>query len=167
MNRLATITTALGLAACALGAQAQGLYGELGYTGLAYKAPGLKVNPGMVRGVVGYELTPQLAVEGVVGLQGGSDTASGTTLRLDNMVGVFGKVQAPLTDALKVYGRLGVARTSLKANGVSDSDTGLAYGAGITYDLSKTTYLNADYTQYLDRRDRKLEGFTVGVGYRF
>lgn len=167
MNRLTTITTALGLAACAWGVQAQGVYGELGYTGLDYKAPGLKVNPGMVRGVVGYELNPQLAVEGVVGLQGGSDTASGTTLRLDNMVGVFGKVQAPLTDALKVYGRLGVARTSLKANGVSDSDTGLAYGAGITYDLSKTTYLNADYTQYLDRRDRKLEGFTVGVGYRF
>ncbi len=167
MNRLATITTAMGLAACTWGVQAQGVYGELGYTGLDYKAPGLKVSPGMVRGVVGYELTPQLAVEGVVGLQGGSDTASGTTLRLDNMVGVFGKVQAPLTDALKVYGRLGVARTSLKANGVSDSDTGLAYGAGITYDLSKTTYLNADYTQYLDRRDRKLEGFTVGVGYRF
>jgi len=60
-----------------------------------------------------------------------------------------------------------VARTSLKANGVSDSDTGLAYGAGVTYDLSKTTYLNADYTKYHDRDDQKLEGFTVGVGFRF
>ena len=41
---------------------------------------------------------------------------------------------------------------------MSDSDTGLAYGAGVTYDLSKTTYLNADYTKYYDRDDQKLEG---------
>ena len=167
MTRIAKITTTLGLAALAFGAQAQSLYGEVGYTGLDYKAPGLKVSPDMVRGVVGYEFTPNLAVEGMVGLGAGSDTSSGTTLKLNNTVGVFGKVQAPVTDALKVYGRLGVARTSLKANGVSDSDTGLAYGAGVTYDLSKTTYLNADYTKYYDRDDQKLEGFTVGVGFRF
>lgn len=167
MTRLAKLSTTLGLALLAAGAQAQSVYGEVGYTGLDYKEPGLKVSPAMVRGVVGYEFTPSLAMEGMVGLHGGSDTSSGTTLKLDNMVGVFGKVQAPVTDALKVYGRLGVARTSLKANGVSDSDTGLAYGAGVTYDLSKATYLNADYTKYYDRGDQKLEGLTVGVGYRF
>ena len=37
----------------------------------------------------------------------------------------------------------------------------------MTYDLSKTTYLNADYTKYHDRDDQKLEGVTVGVGFRF
>ena len=167
MTRIAKITTTLGLVVVAVGVQAQSLYGEVGYTGLDYKEPGLKVSPAMVRGVVGYEFTPNLAMEGMVGLHGGSDTASGTTLKLDNMVGVFGKVQTPVTDALKVYGRLGVARTSLRANGVSDSDTGLAYGAGVTYDLSKTTYLNADYTKYHGRDDQKLEGLTVGVGFRF
>ncbi len=167
MTRLAKLSTTLGMALLAAGAQAQSLYGEVGYTGLDYKEPGLKVSPAMVRGVVGYEFTPNLAVEGMVGLNGGSDSSSGTTLKVDNMVGVFGKVQAPVTDALKVYGRLGVARTSLKANGVSHGDTGLTYGAGVTYDLSKTTYLNADYTKYHDRDDQKLEGFTVGVGFRF
>lgn len=167
MTRFQKISTTLGLALLAAGAQAQSLYGELGYTALDYREPGLKVSPGMARGIVGYELSPHLAVEGMVGLGARSDSASGTTLKLDNTVGVFGKVQAPVTDALKVYGRLGMARTSLKANGVSDSDTGLAYGAGVTYDLSKTTYLNADYTKYYDRDDQKLEGVTVGVGFRF
>lgn len=167
MTRIAHITTTLGLALLAAGAQAQSLYGEIGYTGLEHREPGLKVSPGMVRGVVGYDITPNVAVEGVLGLNGGSDTASGTTLKINNMVGVFGKVQAPVTDAFKVYGRLGAVRTSLKANGVSDSDTSLAYGAGVTYDLSKTTYVNADYTVYHDRRDQKLDGFTVGVGFRF
>ena len=167
MTKLTKISTTLGFALLAAGAQAQSMYGEVGYTGLDYKEPGLKVSPAMVRGVMGYEFTPNLAVEGMVGVNGGSDSASGTSFKINNMVGVFGKFQAPITDDLKVYGRLGVARTSLKANGVSDSDTGLAYGAGVTYDLSKTTYLNADYTKYYDRNDQKLEGVTVGVGFRF
>ncbi len=167
MTRIAKLTTTLGLVALAAGAQAQSLYGEVGYTGLDYREPGLKVSPGMVRGVVGYELTPNVSVEGMVGLHGGSDTASGTTLRLNNMVGVFGKVQAPLAEGVNVYGRLGAVRSDLKANGVSDADTGLAYGVGMSYDLSKTTYLNADYTKYYDRHDQKLEGLTVGVGFRF
>lgn len=167
MTRIAKISTTLGLAILAMGAQAQNLYGEVGYTGLDYREPGIKLSPGMVRGVVGYELSPNLSVEGMVGLDGGSDTAAGNTLKLNNMVGVFGKVQAPIADGVKVYGRLGVARSDLKANGVSDSDTGLAYGVGMTYDLTKTTYLNADYTKYYDRNDQKLEGLTVGVGFRF
>lgn len=167
MTRIAKISTTLGLVLLAAGVQAQSMYGEVGYTGLEYKEPGVKVSPGMVRGVVGYDITPNVAVEGMLGLNGGSDTGSGTHLKINNMVGVFGKVQAPVTDALKVYGRLGVARTSLKANGVSDHDTGLAYGAGVTYDLSQTTYLNADYTMYHDRNNQKLDGFTVGVGLRF
>lgn len=168
MTRIARkITTILGLALLAAGAQAQSVYGEVGYTGLEYKEPGLKVSPAMLRGVVGYEINPNVAVEGMLGLNGGSETASGTHLKLNNMIGVFGKVQAPLTDALKIYGRLGLARTDLKFNGVSDSGSSLAYGAGVTYDLSKTTYLNADYTQYHDRNDQKLGGMTVGVGFRF
>jgi len=163
-NTIATLS--LGLLAAA-SAQAQNLYGEIGYTGLDHREPGLKASPGMVRGVMGYELNPNLAVEGMLGLNGGSDTVSGSTLKIDNTVGVFGKVQAPLTDALKVYGRLGVARTSVQLNGATDNETSLAYGAGVTYDLSQTTYLNADYTKYLDRNDRKLEGVTVGLGFRF
>ena len=167
MTRFTKISTVLGFTLLAAGAQAQSMYGEVGYTGLDYKEPGLKVSPAMVRGIVGYEFSPNLAMEGMVGLNGGSDSASGTTLKLNNTVGVFGKMQAPLADGVNVYGRLGVARTSLKANGVSDSDTGLAYGVGMTYDLSKTTYLNADYTKYYDRDDQKLEGVTVGLGFRF
>lgn len=167
MTRIAKLTTTLGLLALAAGAQAQGLYGEVGYTGLDYREPGLKVSPGMVRGVVGYDISPNLAMEGMVGVHGGSDTASGTTLKLGSMVGVFGKLQAPLAEGVNVYGRLGVARSDLKANGASDASTGLAYGVGMTYDLSKTTYLNADYTKYYDRDDQKLEGLTLGVGFRF
>jgi len=113
MTRIAKLTTTLGLAVLAAGAQAQSLYGEVGYTGLDYREPGLKVSPGMVRGVVGYEFSPNLSMEGMVGLHGGADTASGTTLKLGNMVGVFGKVQAPLAEGVNVYGRLGVARSDL------------------------------------------------------
>lgn len=167
MTRIATLTTTLGLALLASGAQAQSLYGEVGYTGLDYSGTGLKVSPAMVRGVVGYEFTPQLALEGMVGLGARSDSSAGSTLKLDNTIGVFGKAQVPLNDAFKVYGRVGVARTALKTNGVSDSSTGLAWGAGASYDLSKTTYLNVDYTRYLDKDSQKLDGITASIGFRF
>lgn len=167
MIRIATLTTSLGLALLAGGAQAQSLYGEVGYTGLDYSGSGLKVSPTMVRGVVGYEFTPQLALEGIVGLGARSDSSAGTTLKLDNTIGVFGKAQIPLNDAFKVYGRVGVARTAVKVGGASDSSTGLAWGAGASYDLSKTTYLNVDYTRYLDKSSQKLDGITAGVGFRF
>ena len=167
MTRIATLTTTLGFALLATAAQAQNMYGEVGYTGLDYKASGLKASPGMVRGLIGYEITPQLAVEGMVGLNAKSDTVSGSTLKLDNTIGVFGKAQLPVSDAFKLYGRVGVARTSLKLGGVSDTSTGLAYGAGATYDLSKTTYLNLDYTRYQDKDSKTLGGITAGVGFRF
>lgn len=167
MKRIATLTTTLGLALLASGAQAQSLYGEVGYTGLDYKQPGLKASPGMVRGLMGYELTPQLAIEGMVGLSANSDTTKGTQVKLDNTVGVFGKAQVPLTDALKVYGRVGVARNSVKLNGNSDSNTGLAYGAGLSYDLSKATYLSVDYMRYQDKNSKTLDGVTAGIGFRF
>lgn len=167
MKRIATLTTTLGLVLLATGAQAQSLYGEVGYTGLDYKQPGLKASPGMVRGLMGYELTPQLAIEGMVGLSAKSDTTKGTQVKLDNTVGVFGKAQVPLTDALKVYGRVGVARNSVKLNGNSDSNTGLAYGAGLSYDLSKATYLNVDYMRYQDKNSKTLDGVTAGIGFRF
>ncbi len=167
MTRLATLTTTLGLALLASGAQAQGLYGEVGYTGLDYKGSGLKASPGMVRGVMGYELTPLIAVEGMAGLGARSGSASGNTIKLDNTIGVFGKAGVPVTEALNLYGRVGVARTAIKTNGASASSTGVAWGAGASYDLSQTTYLNVDYTRYLDKDSRKLGGITAGVGFRF
>lgn len=168
MTRLATLTTTLGLALLATGAHAQSMYGELGYTGLDYKQPGLKASPGMVRGLVGYEFTPQLAVEGMLGLGANADTTDGTRVKLDNTLGVYGKAQLPLTDAFKLYGRVGVARNSVKLGGSADSHTtGLAYGAGMSYDLSKTSYLSVDYMRYQDKDSKTLEGITAGIGVRF
>ena len=162
MTRIATLTTTLGLALLASGAHAQNLYGEVGYTGLDYKGPGLKASPSMVRGVMGYEFAPNLSVEGVLGLNARSDTTAGTTVKLDSTMGVFGKAQVPVTDAFRLYGRVGVARNSLKLNGVSDNRTGVAYGAGMSYDLSNTTYLSVDYTRYLDKSSRTLDGISAG-----
>ncbi|MFA7558404.1 MAG: porin family protein, partial [Hydrogenophaga sp.] len=50
----------------ALGAQAQSLYGEVGYGQLKLQEDrfGSEVDPGMARGIIGYTLSPNLAVEG-------------------------------------------------------------------------------------------------------
>jgi opacity protein-like surface antigen len=169
MAKFLKLSVAVGVVILAAGAQAQSIYGEVGYSGLNYKEPGLKVSPDMMRGIVGYQFTPNVSAEGMLGLGSGTKTDGGTgsSLKVDNMLGAFVKLQAPLTDSLNVYGRLGAVHTSLKVNGASDNGSSFAYGVGATYDLSKAVYVNADYTNYYDRHDQKIDGYTIGIGYRF
>ena len=53
--------------------------------------------------------------------------------------------------------------------GYSVSDTGgdTAYGLGLSYKLSETMSLNADYMRYYNKNSVKGTGFTVGLGMRF
>jgi opacity protein-like surface antigen len=166
-QKLVKITAALGLVLLAAGAQAQNLYGEVGYGALTYKEPGIKLSPDMVRGTLGYQFAPNFSAEGMVGLGAGTDTGAGTSLKVDNMVGAFVKAQYYLTDSFAVHGRLGATRTKLKINGASDTGSSFAYGAGVSYDINKSVYVNADYMNYYDRNNQKIDGYTVGVGYRF
>ena len=71
------ITTAAAFALAALGAHAQStqpstpFYGSIGYEAIGITATGsngtAKADPGVLMGTIGYQLHPNLAVEGVVG----------------------------------------------------------------------------------------------------
>jgi opacity protein-like surface antigen len=169
MIKLIKVSTLAGMALLAMGAQAQSMYGELGFGALTYKEPGLKLKPGMVRGLLGYQISPNVSAEGMLGVGANTDTApgSGATLKVNNMAGVFVKAQANVTNSFAVYGRLGGAYTKLRVSGVSDSGSSVAYGLGVSYDISKSLYLNADYMNYYDRNNQKIDGYTLGVGLRF
>lgn len=123
----------------------------------------------MVRGVVGYQLSPCISAEGMLGPGSGTKTdgATGTSIKSDTLVGAFVKLQAPVTNSFQVYGRLGAVHTGLKTNRASDNGSSFAYGVGLNYDRTKAVYLNADYTNYHDRHDQKIDGYTIDMGYRF
>lgn len=161
----------------ALGAHAQSLYGEIGYGQLKLEENGFgaKVDPSMARGIIGYELNPNLAVEGHLGIGVNDDSTrvGGLSVNgeVDNLVGVFVKPKVKLGDTVELFGRAGAASTkvSASAGGLKESDRGtsLAYGFGASFNLTPQLSLNADYMNYYDRKGVKLDGVTVGVGFRF
>lgn len=170
------------LATAAIGVQAQ-TYGEIGYTSTTFKETvdgfTVKASPSAIRAILGYELNPNLAVEGMVAIgMGGASikvndvSIPGLELKIENAVGVYLKPKMKLNDAVEVFGRLGYAsvKGTLSATGLgsdSGTDNSFSYGAGLSYAIDPKTSLNGDYMQYLSKDGAKVNGFTFGVGYKF
>jgi outer membrane autotransporter protein len=179
------------------GAQAQArtatspLYGEIGYTQLKLTGEGASLKPNVVRGIVGYNVHPNFAIEGMLAFGAGDDsitetqtfgpvTATGTaTVKVDHAYGIYLKPKADL-DAVELFGRLGYTQAKLKGTTVvtvsgapfssdsdSSSDGGFSYGVGANWKFSPTAYVGVDYMHYYKKDGVKAEGFTVGVGFRF
>lgn len=167
--------------ASALGAHAQAqsaaspVYGELGWTSVTYKESGYKLNPKMVRAIVGTDLNPNLSIEGMFGFGVADDNVTIQGVRvtgeINNAWGVFLKPKANIAPNLDVFARLGYVKTKVTASvpgyALSDSGGDTAYGAGLSYKLTETTSLNADYMSYYNKDGVKGTGFTIGLGMRF
>ena len=163
----------------AVGAHAQGVYGEVGYSQFNLKQDSrgfdAKVKPTAARAIVGVELAPHLAIEGHAATALKDDSvrigAASATGEVDNMLGAFVKPKVMLGDTVELYGRAGVASTKVSTSalgaGGSDRTTSFAYGGGASFSLTPQLSLNADYMNYLDRRGTQVYGVTFGVGFKF
>jgi opacity protein-like surface antigen len=181
------IVTAAALLAASLAAHAQ-FYGEVGYsvTTINNKSDSTKTyeaKPKALRGLVGYDFTENLALEGIVGFGVGESnvtkkTSDGSTnvgkVKLNNVVGLFITPKVQIIDGLEASLRLGVARTSLKTKDDKGSDTQIststAYGLGVRYMIDSQFSINADYMDYGrvgEAKNFKAKGFTIGAGYKF
>ncbi|MFM8576396.1 MAG: outer membrane beta-barrel protein [Limnohabitans sp.] len=167
-----------------IGAQAQ-TYGEIGYTATTattnINGNGIKASPSAIRGILGYELSPNFAVEGMVafGMSDGTlkvngQSVPGAKMEIDNAVGVYIKPKTKLNDHLAIFARAGFIRaksTTTTATGgigsVTGSENSFSYGAGMSYAISPKTALTVDYMQYLNKDGFKVNGFTLGVGFKF
>ena len=170
------------LTLAAIGAQAQ-TYGEIGYTSNTFKGTSddgteVKVSPSSIRGILGYELNPNLALEGMAALGIGDATikAGGVsidaTAKINNAFGVYLKPKMKLNDAIEIFGRVGYARLKITAPGdngadESTSESRYAYGAGLSYAIDPKMSLNVDYMQYQKKDGVTANGFTLGDGYKF
>ena len=177
--RFSTPLRALAAAAVLTGAagaaQAQLVYGEVGYSPLKVTGSlsGITVSakPENLRAIIGVGLGP-LAIEGMASVSSKDDTTrvagfdSGVRTEVSNMVGVFLKPRVDI-GPLQLYGRVGVARTDLKVGNEKESGTNLAYGGGVSFNLTSNLTLNADYMNYYDADRIKIDGVTVGLGLQF
>ncbi len=156
-------------------------YGELGYTFLRVEAAGDSARPGAFRGVLGIDLHPYFALEGMLAGGANDDTTSGAingvpadiTVDLKNMYGLFAKAKYDM-GALQLFGRLGWAHTKVEVNsrtaGVPDttqSDDDLAWGLGANFRFNKNWYVGGDWMRYSNQSGHKVDGLTLSVGYHW
>ena len=157
------------------------VYAEIGYTHHNYKdwdgVDTLKFSPGAVSGVVGYKFTPNLSVEGMLGLGLGKDKVkidgvdTGSDGKVKSTFGLFLRPSFDINESVELFGRVGWVRSKLEiSNSVSSesgSDTDLAYGIGANFNLSKTSYIQTGWMQYLNKDGVKIDGLNISYGMRF
>lgn len=159
------------------------VYGELGYTALKIQETGVDVKPGMLRGIVGFNLHPNVAVEGMLGFGVRKDNTNtsfnGVPVNVEgdlrHMFGIYVKPKVMLGDAVELFGRVGYTDISLRSSAsvagfrASDTSSGSdwSYGLGANFNIAPRAYVGVDYMRYYDKNDTKLDGVTVSVGYRF
>jgi opacity protein-like surface antigen len=183
--KLLTIAAASALLMLGTAAQAQTsspLYGELGYTVLKVKdssGSGFSASPTALRGIVGYDLHPLVAVEGMLAFGLSDDEGSGNdggspftaSAKLNHAYGVFVKPKFSPTNNLELFGRLGWVKSKLRfeESGTSEtaSDSGAAYGVGVNYRFNPKMHVGLDYVRYSKVNDVKVDGVTISFGYRF
>jgi opacity protein-like surface antigen len=148
-----------------------GAYGELGYTQfkIGDDAGGGDVKPGAIRGIVGYNVHPNAAVEGMLAFGVKDDDDA----KLKHAIGLYVKPKVDIANNFELFGRLGYTRAKTEGNGgpgigsISDSEGGFSYGLGANFRFAPNAYVGADFMRYFKKDGVKLEGFTVGVGFRF
>ena len=118
----------------------------------------------------GFQLTPTFAVElgytdlGEVSAPGIS--AEATAWDLSVLAGF------PIGEAFSIYGRLGGYRAETEAStGEDDSNTGLTFGVGVGFNLSRNLGLRAEWQRYADVGDdvdeSDVDVLSIGVLWRF
>lgn len=94
---------------------------------------------------------------------------------LNYMLGVYGKVNYPVTPNLNLFARAGYAHadvdTTITTPGgtrftLGDSEDGPSYGAGASWNLSDRSALRADYT-YTDFDLAEVDGYSVSYQFKF
>lgn len=176
MKKLIAIAALLS-AGAAQAQMALPVYAEIGYTAVKYSEDGFgdDIKPGILRGILGVEVHPNIAIEAMAGTGVKDDTIRFQGMDVETKVsrsyGFYVKPQIKPTSDLTLFARLGYADTKLKASisnaSISESDNDVSYGVGLGYALSSRAYVAADYMSYYDKDGSKAAGFTLGVGFRF
>lgn len=111
---------------------------------------------------VGYDFSPYVGVE-ARGIRTNWEYEGGKIKHL----GAFVKPQYPINEEFNLYALAGYAKTSIGTQR-NFSDTGLAYGAGLDYELNEDFGLFVDYERLLhDAGEYDLYAFSLGVSYEF
>lgn len=126
---------------------------------------------GAITGRGTYFFNRYLGAEGEVSI-GVDDASVGPgKVELDNSLGAFGVVRAPITERLELFGRVGYAASEFNASvpglGSASADVdGLAYGVGGKLFFTDKLGIRADVGRY-EGDNSEADVFTIGGVARF
>lgn len=153
------------------------LYGELALAPIQIKGEADAGTSKNLRGIIGYELHPNVAIEGMVsfGLKAGSviDEGERVETRIDHAYGVYLKPKIALTADLEAFARLGYASSKYASTEVStgdhasDTKSSASYGLGLSYRINDKLSAVVDYMRYYAKHDIRFQGVSVGVRMKF
>jgi outer membrane immunogenic protein len=126
---------------------------------------------GAITGRGTYFFNRYLGAEGEVSIGVDDADVGPGTVELDNSLGAFGVVRAPVTERLELFGRVGYATSEFNASvpglGSASADVdGLAYGVGGKLFLTDRFGVRADVGRY-EGDDSEADVFTIGGVVRF
>lgn len=182
MKKFIRVLSVSAVLATAVAAQAQ-VYVEGSVTALTAKETSqgveTKSKPSNFSGLLGYNVHPNVDVEGYWGLGAGKSDITengkntGDEFKVKSSFGVFVKPKVMLSNELELFGRLGYLENKFSANTKNSKNTdtstqgSLAVGVGANYYFDKRTYVSGSYMSYHNKDGLKVNGLSVGVGYKF
>lgn len=118
-----------------------------------------------------YFFTPNFGLEGEAAIGVKDDDFGIGKVELDHSLGAFGVLQAPVTERLSLFGRLGYSSTELSANApalnAAAADVkGVAYGVGAKFYPAERFGIRGEFTRHEgDRNDADV--VSIGGVMRF
>ena len=173
--KLKHLALAAALMTAAAGASAQ-VYGELDYSFVSYKESGVPdATTGMLGGNLGYEINKNLALEtrAAFGVMDDDVAYRGLNInvKVENTYGFYLKPKFSPAPNLELFAKLGYMHTKVKASALdfsqSSSGNDVAYGLGAQYGFTRQGYVTGGYSRFYDKDSTKLDGWNLGLGYKF
>ena len=177
--RFLSVIATLGAAAAA---QAQ-VYVEGSVTSLTTKelSQGIRyeAKPLTFSGLVGYNVHPNLGIEAYLAMGAGNaqvkenGTHYGEEINVKSAFGVFVKPKIVVDSDVELFARVGYLQNKFTTNLASPRNAAtstpgaMAYGVGINYHIDYRLYVTGSFMNFYNKEGFKVNGLSVGMGYKF
>ena len=93
------------------------------------------------------------------------------TEKLDMTYGIFARAKVALTSDMEVFARAGRngwrGTASTPTTSVSINVYDWIYSGGVNYNVNTSTYLTGSWGSLYNKNSTKVDGWSLGVGFRF
>lgn len=105
----------------------------------------------LVGGFVGYQFNPWIAVEGRGYFGASEGDLLGITVDISKRFGIYARPILPIHEYFSVYGLIGYGSTTVKALGISESESDFEYGLGMEIGKGSNIKLQVEWQFFHDK----------------